>query len=342
MGTNLTIKDIARIAGVSHSTVSRALNGSPLISAATGERIRCIARERGFEFNAGARRLKNRRTGIVGVVYYSALNDFRASLYTNELFRDLRHGLEAVELDALVVEAYDAASGASNIERLIRQAKVDGFVIIHPEIRREDYGLIQSSGLPTVHLHMASEAVPRGTTDFFFTDGYHGGRLAARRLVDQGCRRIMTVRTCRRESPEFRRRTEGFLSVVRETELHSVRDASLVWSSTYESGTRLFGEQRERILACDGLFFQADIVAFGFLNSLRGTGIRVPEDIRVIGYDDSPVSRLSLPPLTTIHQPREELARRACERMRSLLFDGTPGESVREYVKPSLTIRDSG
>ena len=336
-----TIKDIARLAGVSHSTVSRALNGSSLISRETRIKIEALAEGLNFEFNEGARRLKNRKTGIVGVVYFSVLNDFRSSLYTNELFRDLRHNLENLGLDALVVEAYNARSGASNIARLIRQDKVDGFVIIHPAVHREDYRLIAEHGLPVVHIHLVPEEIAGEPADCFLSDDSEGGRIAARRLIESGCRRILTASVGREPSLEFERRTRGCREEIIQSNLEFDDNSILIMDKGYRDGYRLFHEHRALLERCDGVFIQTDIAAFGFLNALSRAGIAVPESMKVVGYDDSPVSAISMPPLTTVHQAKEELTRRACRRLYSLLFDQNPAPPVREYIKPRLVVRES-
>jgi len=336
-----TIRDIAELAGVSHSTVSRALNGSSLISVATRERICRVAEEAGFEFNESARRLKNRKTGIIGVIYYSALNDFRSSLYTNELFRDLRHNLEKAGLDALLVEGRNEKSQQSNIARLIRQNKVDGFIIIHPEIHSEDYELARFHRLPVVHLHFVPELILRESSDCFFTDNYEGGRMAGRHLVDSGCRKIQVVRINEKITGEFRQRTAGFLDVVEKAGLTVNESLHLSCRCSYEEGFQMAGNNIRYLRELDGLFVPADITAFGVLNALREEGLPVPEKLKVIGFDDSPVSRLTLPALTTIHQPRERLTEMACRRIRELLFGDTAAEPVLEYLKPSLIVRES-
>jgi len=336
-----TIRDIAKLAGVSHSTVSRALNGSTLISLSTREKIRNIADQMGFEFNEGARRLKNRKTGIIGIIYFSVLNDFRSSLYTNELFRDLRHNLESVGLDALLVEAYSGQSGQSNIVRLIRQNKVDGFIIIHPEIRSEDYQLILAQKLPVVHVHIVPELAPRDSMDCFFTDNFQGGLLAGQHLVDSGCKKIQVVRINEKKSEEFRLRTAGFLDAVEKAGLFVDENHDLTCRCSYEGGYQVADANLKYLETLDGIFVPADIMAFGFLNALREEGLRVPQELKVIGYDDSPVSRMTLPPLTTIHQPRETLTEKACHRINSLLFGDAPAIPVVEYLKPTLVIRES-
>jgi len=336
-----TIRDIAELAGVSHSTVSRALNGSSLISTDTRERISRIAEGIDFEFNEGARRLKNRKTGIIGVIYYSVLNDFRSSLYTNELFRDLRHNLEKVGLDALLVEAWSEKQGQSNLVRLIRQNKVDGFIVIHPGIRPEDYELARSHQLPVVHLHTVPELISRESFDCFFTDNFRGGRLAGEHLLKSGCRKIQVVRVNEKDSEEFQLRTSGCLSAMAEAGFTPDVQHQLSCNCSYEGGYRIVGENRDYLETLDGVFVPADITAFGFLNALRVEGISVPEDLKVIGFDDSPVSCMTLPPLTTVHQPREMLSELACRRIHTLLFDNRAQKPVVEYLEPSLVIRES-
>ena len=377
-----TIRDIADIAGVSHSTVSRALNGSPLISSSTTGKIRLIAERLGFEFNESARRLKNRKTGIIGVIYYSALNDFRSSLYTNELFRDLRHNLERFGLDALLVEARAGARagtgvragteagavgtggvrgetvsedspedvakpvpagkpGQSNIIRLILQNKVDGFIIIHPEILPEEYSLIKTHNLPVVHVHTVPKLIPRDAFDCFFTDNFIGGRLAGEHLITSGCRKIQVVRIHEEDSEEFHLRSAGCLDALAKAGLSVDSEQSLSCSCSYEGGYEIAVKNIAYLKSLDGIFVPADITAFGFLNALREAGISVPGKLKVIGFDDSPVSRLTLPTLTTIHQPRELLTEMACRRMNTLLFEDAPRDPVVEYLSPSLVVRGS-
>ncbi|MDF1569372.1 MAG: LacI family DNA-binding transcriptional regulator [Spirochaetaceae bacterium] len=337
----LTIKDVAKLAGVSHSTVSRALNDSPLVGEATRERIRVIAEQTGFEFHEGARRLKNRKTGIVGLVYAAGLNDFRSSLYVNELFRDVRHELEKADLDALVVEAYDAMTGASNIARLIRQDKVDGFLIVHPSIHPEDLELIDSHGLAMVRIHVISGDSFRDGTDFFCADHIEGGRLAAVRLLEAGCRTFALGAIHNYEKSEFSDRTQGFLAELEDAGIPSGDIAVRECGDDYAAGYRFYAENRKRLSEIDGVFLPADIVAFGFLNALRESGIRVPDDIKIVAYDDSPISAISIPTLTTIHQPREQLSLLACERMRALLYDDMGGPAEGVFVPPTLVVRES-
>ncbi|MDA3832231.1 MAG: LacI family DNA-binding transcriptional regulator, partial [Spirochaetales bacterium] len=124
-----TIKDIAQIAGVDHSTVSRALNNSPRVSRKTKERIVQIAEDMHFEFNVTGRTLRKGKSGNIAVIYAGNWQVFGSTQYFNILLNSIRRELEIRKLDAFILEAYSQESGESNIERLLKQQKVDGFLL---------------------------------------------------------------------------------------------------------------------------------------------------------------------------------------------------------------------
>src|SRR6056297_3602056 len=150
----VTIKDIARIAGVSHSTVSRSLNDSPLISEQTKKRIKKIAAELNFAFNASAQSLSTRRTGTIGIIYPELFDTFGNSLYLGLLVQGLRHGLEKASLDSIGSFPRNHFTGESNIHKLISRRKIDGMIVIHPEVPADVWSYIRNSGLPFVVLHL--------------------------------------------------------------------------------------------------------------------------------------------------------------------------------------------
>ncbi len=118
---SVTIQDIARLANVSHTSVSRSLNNSPLISEETKNRVLKIARDLNYEVNSSARSLSTKKTGVVGVIYELELEDFGSSAYINELFIEMRHNLETLQLDTILLEAINPDTQVSNTIRLARQ-----------------------------------------------------------------------------------------------------------------------------------------------------------------------------------------------------------------------------
>jgi LacI family transcriptional regulator len=342
--SDLTIKDIARMAGVSHSTVSRALNDNPRISGETRDRIKSIAQRLNFEFNASARSLSSRHTGIIGVIYNSGLEAFGSSLYTNQLFLDLRHSLESHQLDSILLQPYNPATGNSNIMRLIRQKKVDGFLIVATSISREEYEFIRRSGIPVVQLHLHAIHYAMDDLDYFVADNVFGGCIACDHLLDTGCRRILTLsfsHSAEEELREFRERTEGYRLAQERRGLPF--DPSLVVGlddCSFEAGYSLVHARPQLFEGIDGIFAQADIVAVGCIAALKERGLKVPGDVKVIGFDDCSICGLSQPAVSSVHQPREELSRLACQRIDELL-DHPPGERTHAVIEPTLVVRGS-
>lgn len=337
----VTIKDIAAIAGVSHSTVSRALNDSPQISTATKDKIKKIAKSMNFEFNAGARSLKGVKTGNIAVVYESYVDQFGSSLYITQLFTELRNILEGMEMDAIILEGYHPDTGVSNIDRLLRQQKVDGFLIVHDQITNRDYQSIEDAGIPLVQLHMRPRFFKAERLNYFFSDNFVGGHLATKHLIDKGCKNILTVIPDEDESLEYRDRTLGYKSALEENGLEFRDEYILKIECSYTKGYNLLKNIPELMKRIDGVFFQTDVQAFGFLNAVKESGIIVPENLKVIGYDDTPVCEYTTPLLSTIHQPKKELALLAASRIMELINKKNVEIPIQKIIKPTLVIRKS-
>lgn len=340
MSAKVTIVDLAEMLGISHSTVSRALNDSPRVTAETTRKVKDLARKLDFEFNANARSLSRQKTGIIGVIYTSDMDSFGGSLYTNQLFLELRHTLETYDFDTIILEGYDSRSSASNIVRLVRQNKVDGFLVVHSKIAKEDYLFAKENGLPLVQLHLHAAHYPMEQLDHFVCDNRAGGRLAAQRFLATGCRKLANI-TCSWGLPgkngnEFSERTEGFLSIVRATSF-------AVDEITFQAAYRFARDNRRILSRFDGLFCHSDLMAFGCLTALKEAGVKIPADMKIIGFDDSPAALLPEPALTTIHQPKELLTAAACKRLSELLAGGGAAGSppVCEKISPELVVRGS-
>lgn len=337
----VTIKDIAAIAGVNHSTVSRALNDNHQVSEATKKRIKEIAKSMNFEFNSGARSLKSRKTGNIGVVYEAHFDQFGSSLYINQLFIELRHVLERVDMDAILLEGYHPESGGSNIDRLLRQQKVDAFLIVHDRITKKDYESIINSGLPVVQLHMEPKFFKNNQLNYFICDHILGGRMATEHLIENGCKKILTIRPNDADSEEYRQRTLGYRQALEANNIEYKEEYVIEIECTYKRGYNLFNSIPQLIDDSDGIFFQTDIQAFGFVNAAAVRGINIPKDLKIVGYDDVSVSESSTPKISTIHQPRHELAELASARIMELLNKENCENLVQKIVKPKLVIRES-
>ncbi len=340
---SVTIKDIAKLANVSHTTVSRCLNDSPMISEKTKARVLKIAKDLHYEVNSSARSLSTKKTGVVGLIYQQGLEDFGSSAYINELFLELRHNLETLQLDTILVEAINPDTMLSNTSRLIRQHKVDGFLMVHDLITQEEYQLLKDHDIPAVMIHFRPRFIDLGSMDYFLTDNFKGGYLAAGHLIDKGCSSIITLSCSPNIGDEFGQRSAGCLQAMEDAGLSGDRLYTFEMSCSYINAYRFIHDHIDLVRKCDGIFAQADILASACITAMREHGIAVPQDKKVVGYDDSFYSTLVPPFITTIHQPREEITVKACSRILDLIrsdeVDRT--EKEQELIEPYLIIRES-
>jgi LacI family transcriptional regulator len=334
----MTIKDIARLAGVSHSTVSRSLNDNPLIPTETRERIKAIARERGFEVNAIARSLSRGKTSCVALIYPEYFERHSINIFFSSLLAHIRQVFEREMFDVLVAFPRNLHTGVSSIQRLANQRKVDGMLIVNNEIAGEDLDCLASAGIPFVFLHKHPLGKDVAEADYFCTDHVAGGRLAGERLLSLGRRRLLCVSAI---GEEFEARSEGFAGALSAAGLGPGSASTIFGDCSFEYGE---GEATDFCLASkeiDGVFCQTDLMALGLIQGLIEAGRRVPEDISVVGYDDIDLGSYFRPSLTTIHQPLGEIAAEACERLIELMAGAGRPKPEQRLISPSLVVRES-
>jgi LacI family transcriptional regulator len=338
---NITIKDIAKMAGVSHSTVSRSLNNSPRVRQETKDKIREIAEKFDFEFNAGARSLSTKKTGTVGIIHPELYHDYSGSIFSNSLISEIMKRLNKSGIDSIPVFSENRENTSSNIRRLTRQQKVDAFIIVDSMVSSEDWNFISKFKIPTIQLHYRPKYTPPEAINYIYSDNIIGGRLATDFLIEHGCKTIMCV-TIKSEHPEILDRLEGFLLSMMQHNLEVNKNLIFEDGCTLFNGEKIIRENKEKLKDIDGIFVHADIMALGVINELKRQGYRVPEDIRVIGYDDIELSTYFTPKLTTIHQPKESLAEKACSKLREIMGQTVEsGKILQEIVTPYLVKRET-
>jgi LacI family transcriptional regulator len=334
----VTTRDIARIVGVSVSTVSRSLNDNPRISAETREKVKRVASELDFEFDASARSLSTRRSGTVALVCPDSIERFDNGLYINLLIHDLRRSLASRGLDCLVTEAA-SPSGASTLRRLVLQRKVDGVLLLLAGTMPEDWTMIKKRGIPVVQVHYAPSYFDASRLDYFFTDNLLGGRLAAEAMLEAGSRRIAYLAAPRPNS-EMADRERGLKEALEARGIVPDERLRLEVENSYEDAYKSVRANIDTLRQADGLFTLTDVMALAAIRALAEEGVEVPRDLRVVGYDDIEIANWAKPGLTTIHQPREEIARLATERLFALL-EGKGGGVEQRMIVPYLVQRES-
>jgi len=320
----MTLRDVAKAAGVSMATVSRSLNDSSLIPEKTRRRIRTIADELGFEFNAHARSLITRRVGTIGIILPPDFDRFGVNLYHGTLHNALRSVLECNDIDLIVAFLTNHFSGGNNVRKLVSRQKVDGLIIVQPVFEQELIQFLRAKGIPFVFSHYPPPPDCPADVDVIYPDNEQGGLLAARHLADIGRRRILCIagNTDRPHQHEWQLRLGGVQKGLTEAGIELREGDLLRGDLTMESGYDLL-MARGGLDGYDGVIALNDLMAIGAVNAIRQTGLRIPQDIAVVGYDDTDLAACMRPSLTTIHQPREELSLVTCERLLELIKAGS-------------------
>jgi len=331
----VSIKDIARAANVSHSTVSRALSDSPLISAETKVRIQRLAREMGYTPDAIARSLVTQQTRTVGVV---------VTTITDPWVAEVVQGIE----DAAHENGYSVilASGASEPGRelatveMLRSKRVDGLIVTSSRVGALYLEHLERIGVPVVLVNNHNEQSGRYTFSVS-VDNQHGGYLATNHLIERGHRRIAYISGAADHSDDADRLT-GYRQALDENGL--TFDPTLVMSG---NGQLNGGERALHTLTGLGApptaaFCYNDMTAIGLLFAARREGLSVPYNLAVVGFDDIPFARYVQPALTTIAQPQRDMGRQAMSMALALMDTGDSAPSLSDVVvQGELVVRES-
>ena len=306
------MEDVARAAGVSKSTVSRALGGDPRVSAPTRRRVEAVARRLGYAPHRVARALARGRTGMVAVAAPSPPRSFSDPFFL-EFLGAVGDGLMAAGCD-LVLTLTEGGRGAAvgNLRELVRGRMVDAVLVTEPRVGDPRLALLAEEGLPAVVLG----APDRPGLPSVDGDNVGGAMLAVRHLVALGHRHIACI-AGPAHLTAARQRLEGFAAAMREAGLavpaHRVVEADFTAAGAERAARRLLEAERRRWgrVRLTALFACNDLMAAGAMAALRAEGLRVPDDVSVVGFDGTSLARLVDPPLATVAQPIRVLGQAA-------------------------------
>ncbi|MFC0433720.1 LacI family DNA-binding transcriptional regulator [Kutzneria buriramensis] len=333
-----TLEHVAKVAGVSRATVSRVVNGIRNVDPELREAVERAIEQTGYVPNRAARSLVTRRTGAVALVVSEPskhTDAFPGGVFADPFFGRVVSGVLRVlgPMDVNpVLMLVDSEKARKQLVNRLRQDRFDGVLLISIDPRDPLPSLLTVAGVPTVMFARPVQSIPMSYVDVAHEDG---ARLAAEHLVARGCKQVATI-SGPLDTPAGQDRLAGFRSAM-------ARHGQAYVPSAEGDFTQTGGERATETLLAqsfDGLFVANDLMAMGALDVLRKHGKRIPEDVAVIGFDDSGAALSCRPQLTTIRQPVEdmaaEMARLVIERI------GGEGERVTSVIfEPSLVVRDS-
>lgn len=327
---DVSIKDIARVAEVSHSTVSRALHDSPLISEETKARVQHIAQEMGYSPSAIARGLVTKRTQTLGLVVTTIADPFVAEVVQGIEERALDEGYSII----LCQSQSDPDREIAAVE-ILREKRVDAIIVTASRVGSLYLPRLEELSVPVVLINNQQEGRYVYSVG---TDNVQGGQLAARYLLELGHTRLGYI-TGPEWAAQSKLRLEGARQALRAQGLDF--DPALIaqGDGRCEGGQEAMAQLLRHTAPPTAVFCYNDLTAIGAMGAVQHSGRRVPDDISIIGYDDIAYTSYVAPPLTTVRQRKYEMGYQATE-MALALLDG--GEAVENVLVPGeLVLRES-
>lgn len=333
-GRRIQMVDIARMAGVSTATVSRALAGSPLIQQETRERIADLARSLNYRVNAGAANLRRQDVSTVGVILlHSSARPMQAAAdpFVMSMVASLADALAARGQDMLL--ARFGQDRLDQLPALVETGRVAGLIVMGQWSAHEQLNAMARRGVP---MAVWGAAVPGTLYPVVGSDNTHGGYLAASHLVGLGCRRLAFLGDL--EHPEAAMRHAGFQRALQE----AGGETDGEWLHPFDfAAPDVQGIVTQWVRAGkvpDGVVVASDLAAIGVVRALATCGLRVPDDVRVVGYDDIPLAEHVHPSLSTVRQP----VAAAGQELVQMLADQLQGVHRAPVLLPAeLVVRES-
>ncbi|MER6269592.1 LacI family DNA-binding transcriptional regulator [Streptomyces sp900105755] len=314
-----TLEEVAARAGVGRGTVSRVINGSPRVSDATRAAVEAAVNELGYVPNPAARALAANRTDAIALVVPEPETRFFAEPYFSDMLSGVGAELSETEMQLLLIFA-----GSDRERRRLAQYlaahRVDGVLLVSVHADDPLPDLLAQLEIPAVISGPRSAEETLTSVD---SDNYGGARSAVEHLLARGRRTIAHI-TGRLDVYGAQRRVDGYRDALRDA--GRTADELLIEPGdfTEEGGRRAMARLLEREPGLDAVFAGSDVMAAGARQVLRVAGRRIPEDVALVGYDDSAIARHMDPPLTSVRQPIEGMGRAMIDLLLAEIADRRP------------------
>jgi len=325
-----SIKDIARLANVSHSTVSRALSGSTLISPETTDRIRRIAEDSGYRPSAAARSLVTSRSATIGVVVTTIADPFAA-----EVVLGIEDAANDHDYSVILANSNADPDREVRVVRSFEERRVDGIIVTSSRVGAVYAEKLSQTQVPIVLLNNQH---PSEFIHSVMIDNLPASLQAARHLIELGHRRIAYIGDrfgCQSDTERF----SGYRAALDHADLPFLPQFVVHGNGKPEEGASAMGTLLRLPEPPTAVFCYNDMTALGAMRFISARGLRVPSDISVVGFDDLFLAQYSAPPLTTVRQPMRDMGRLAMETLMQLLAGAGSQRNIK--VPGELIVRQS-
>lgn len=328
------ITDVARLAGVSTATVSRALSKPETVAESTRNLVLAAAEQTGYRVNLSARNLRRQRTGAIVILVPNLGNPF-----FSEILAGIETALSEADINMLVVDTRQAHMKPQLVLEYLHATRADGIIALDGSLPDAILS-VASSGAGAPPIIFACEWTPNGEFPSVRANNARGGELAIAHLAELGHRRIGMI-----TGPEINVLTHArSRGAVRELEARGlVLDPCHVFTGDFslDAGANAARGWLGLAQRPSALFCQSDQMAFGFISELSRNGISVPDDVSVVGFDDIAIARRFIPALTTLRQPRKKIGLLAAKMLINHIQTNTNPAIETTILEVELIVRDS-
>jgi LacI family transcriptional regulator len=328
----ISIKEIARLANVSVATVSRVINNNGRFSPETGKKVQAIIDKYGYTTNMAAKSLRMSKSKTIGIIVPNINNE-----WFSQVVLDIEKFFFERNYSVFICNTSQDDDKEISYFKSLDAKLVDGIICISG---REDVPInVIKRNIPIVCI----DRKPKDNSEAFYveSDHYHGGYLATKELLDKGCKDILIVSRNRTLSVN-KQRLEGYKQALSEYHI-PIRDELILLldrdSSNYEGAKKAVGEIVDKGIHFDGVFATNDWRAYGALIALSERNIKVPGQVKIVGFDDITISRYCYPPLSTIQQNTELLCDKASNLLLSLMEGTHINNDIRHITIPVSLIQ---
>lgn len=327
-----TMKDVAKMAGVSTSTVSHVINNDRFVSDAVRAKVDAAIKTLNYAPSALARSLKLNQTHTIGMLITASSNPFYSELVRGVERSCFERGYSLV----LCNTEGDEQRMNRNLETLL-QKRVDGLLLLCTETHLPSPVIM--SRYPSIPTVMMDWAPFEGESDVIQDNSLLGGETATQHLIDNGYTRIACIAGPQDKTPA-RLRLEGYRNAMNRAGLEINEGYEIIGDFEFQGGFTAMNALLALEQPPHAVFTGNDAMAVGAYQALYQAGLKVPQDMAVVGYDDIELARYMTPPLTTIHQPKDELGELAVDVLIHRMAQPTL-EQQRLFLTPELVVRGS-
>lgn len=293
-----TIRDIAERAGVTATTVSRVLNNRGYISEETRRKVNEVMREMNYQPNEIARVLSKKHTNTIGVIVPHVTHPFFSKLISS-----LEEAASERGYKILLCNSKEQPEKETEYLNMFIANKVSGIVVCSKYIQKEKFKKLQ---IPIINFERDEEDEESVSIQ---CDNYQGGRLAAQHLIDKGCRSLLYFGGILENSTQVDKRAAGFGKVCKEAGVKSAEFRSPGLTYGFVDYEKYIEEGLEKNPGVDGIFASGDLIAAKIIQVCQKRYRKIPDQIKLVGFDDVMLTELTVPTITTIHQPVEEMSK---------------------------------